>query len=115
HKQQLTKKKKQIKSRMSIFLYFLLLLPLFSIFFKRLSTSKGKLPPGPLGLPIIGNLHQLGKSLHRSFHKLSQNYGPVMFLHFGVVPVVVVSTREAAEEVLKTHDLETCTRPKLTA
>ncbi|WZZ01814.1 hypothetical protein YC2023_074142 [Brassica napus] len=68
-----------------------------------------------MGLPIIGNLHQLGKSLHRSFHKLSQEYGPVMFLRFGVVPVVVFSTKEAAEEVLKTHDLETCTRPKLSA
>lgn len=38
-----------------------------------------------------------------------------MFLRFGVVPVDVFTTREAAEEVLKTHDLETCTRPKLSA
>ncbi|CAF2090320.1 cytochrome P450 71B21 [Brassica rapa] len=100
---------------MSMFLYFFLSMPLLFIFFKRLSNSKGKFPPGPMGLPIIGNLHQLGKSLHRSFHKLSQEYGPVMFLRFGVVPVVVFSTKEAAEEVLKTHDLETCTRPKLSA
>ena len=100
---------------MSIFLYFILLLPLLFIFLKHLSSSKGKLPPGPIGLPLIGNLHQLGKSLHRSFHKLSQKYGPVMFLRFGVVPVVVFSTKEAAKEVLKTHDLETCTRPKLSA
>lgn len=90
-------------------------MPLLLIFLKRFSPSKGKLPPGPIGLPLIGNLHQLGKSLHRSFHKLSQDYGSVMFLRFGVVPVVVFSTREAAEEVLKTHDLETCTRPKLSA
>ncbi|KAL9830134.1 Cytochrome P450 71B21 [Arabidopsis thaliana] len=79
---------------MSIFLCFLLLLPLFLVFYKRLLPSKGKLPPGPIGLPIIGNLHQLGKSLHRSFHKLSQEYGPVMFLRFGVVPVVVFSTKK---------------------
>ncbi|WZZ36135.1 hypothetical protein YC2023_019536 [Brassica napus] len=39
----------------------------------------------------------------------------VVFLRFGVVPVDVFTTREAAEEVLKTHDLETCTRPKLAA
>ncbi|CAA7061631.1 unnamed protein product [Microthlaspi erraticum] len=100
---------------MSIFLSFFLLFPLLLFFLIKLSPSKGKLPPGPLGLPLLGNMHQLGKSLHRSFHKLSQDYGPVMFLRFGVVPVVVFSTREGAEEVLKTHDLETCTRPKLTA
>ena len=36
-----------------------------------------------------------------------------MLLRFGVVPVVVLSSKEAAKEVLKTHDLETCSRPKL--
>ncbi|KFK34580.1 hypothetical protein AALP_AA5G164300 [Arabis alpina] len=98
---------------MSIFLCFLFLSFISLIFFKKLSSSKGKLPPGPIGLPIIGNLHQLGKFLHRSLHKLSLEHGPVMLLRFGVVPVVVLSSKEAAKEVLKTHDLETCTRPKL--
>ncbi|KAG7565514.1 Cytochrome P450 [Arabidopsis suecica] len=97
---------------MSIFLCFLLLLPLSIIFLKKLLPSKGKLPPGPKGLPIIGNLHQLGRFLHKSLHKISQEYGPVMLLHFGVVPVIIVSSKEGAEEVLKTHDLETCSRPK---
>uniref|UniRef100_A0A1J3IM95 Cytochrome P450 71B2 n=1 Tax=Noccaea caerulescens TaxID=107243 RepID=A0A1J3IM95_NOCCA len=36
-----------------------------------------------------------------------------MLLRLGFVPTVVVSSREAAEEVLKTNDLETCSRPKL--
>ncbi|RID46984.1 hypothetical protein BRARA_I03618 [Brassica rapa] len=97
---------------MSIFLCFLLLFPLSLIFIKKLSSSKGKRPPGPMGLPIIGNLHQLGRFLHKSLHKISHEYGPVMSLRFGVVPVVVVSSKEGAEEVLKTHDLETCSRPK---
>lgn len=35
-----------------------------------------------------------------------------MYLHLGLVPVVVISSSEAAEEVLKTHDLECCSRPK---
>ncbi|CAN7060849.1 unnamed protein product [Brassica oleracea var. botrytis] len=97
---------------MSIFLCFLLFFPLSLLFFNKLSSSKGKLPPGPKGLPIIGNLHQLGRFLHKSLHKISQEHGPVMSLRFGVVPVVVVSSKEGAEEVLKTHDLETCSRPK---
>ncbi|XP_010426967.1 PREDICTED: cytochrome P450 71B8-like [Camelina sativa] len=98
---------------MSIFLCFLFLFPLFLINFKKLLPSKRKLPPGPTGLPIIGNLHQVGRLLHRSLHKLSLKHGPVMLLRFGVVPVAVISSKEAAKEVLKTHDLETCTRPKM--
>ncbi|XP_033131615.1 cytochrome P450 71B5 isoform X2 [Brassica rapa] len=97
---------------MSIFICFLLLFPLLLIFSKKLLPSKEKLPPGPTGLPIIGNLHQFGRFLHKSLHKISQEYGPVMLLHFGVVPVIIVSSKEGAEEVLKTHDLETCSRPK---
>ncbi|KAG7565516.1 Cytochrome P450 superfamily [Arabidopsis suecica] len=91
---------------MSIFLGFLFLFPLFLILFKKLLPSKRKLPPGPRGLPIIGNLHHLGRSLHSVFHKLSLEHGPVMLLHFGVVPVVVFSSKETAKEVLKTHDLD---------
>ncbi|ESQ45160.1 hypothetical protein EUTSA_v10010307mg [Eutrema salsugineum] len=97
---------------MSTFLCFLLLFLISLIFFKKLSSTKGKLPPGPKGLPIIGNLHQLGRFLHKSLHKFSQEYGPVMLLRFGVVPVIIISSKEGAEEVLKTHDLETCSRPK---
>ncbi|ESQ43364.1 hypothetical protein EUTSA_v10013339mg [Eutrema salsugineum] len=100
---------------MSIFLYILFIFPILLIFFTNYLPSKRKLPPGPKGLPIIGNLHQLGRLLHSSLHKLSLEHGPVMLLHFGVVPMVVFSSKEAAKEVLKTHDLETCNRPKLVA
>nr|UAK14968.1 cytochrome P450 71B107 [Iberis amara] len=36
-----------------------------------------------------------------------------MLLHFGFIPVTVVSSREAAEEVLRTHDIDCCSRPNL--
>jgi len=38
-----------------------------------------------------------------------------MLLRFGVVPMVVISSKEAAKQVLKSRDLETCSRPKLVA
>ncbi|KAK1370655.1 4-hydroxyphenylacetaldehyde oxime monooxygenase [Heracleum sosnowskyi] len=69
------------------------------------------LPPGPPHLPIIGNLHQLGKLPHVSLYKLSQKYGPVMHLKLGQVPALVVSSPEMAKEVLKVHDTECCNRP----
>ncbi|WVZ13839.1 hypothetical protein V8G54_011405 [Vigna mungo] len=68
-------------------------------------------PPSPPKLPIIGNLHQLGTLAHRTLHSFAQTYGPLMLLHFGKVPVLVVSTAEAAREVMKTHDLVFCNRP----
>nr|QWK52394.1 cytochrome P450 71B28-1 [Isatis tinctoria] len=98
---------------MSVFLCFLFFLPLILIFFlKNLQPSKWNLPPGPPKLPIIGNLHQRGEVHPRNNRKLTQKYGPVVHLRFGFVPMVVISSREAAEEVLKIHDLECCSRPE---
>ncbi|KDP26674.1 hypothetical protein JCGZ_17832 [Jatropha curcas] len=72
-----------------------------------------QLPPGPPKLPILGNLHQLGELLHQSYWKLSKKYGPVMLLQLGNIPNVVISSAEAAREVLKVNDLACCSRPQL--
>nr|ATG29905.1 CYP750C24 [Taxus chinensis] len=74
-----------------------------------------KLPPGPSPLPIIGNLHQLGKLPHRILYDLSKQYGPIMFLRFGSLPCVVVSSSDMAKEFLKTHDLVFANRPSSAA
>ncbi|KAF3498753.1 hypothetical protein DY000_02057778 [Brassica cretica] len=100
---------------MEILLCFLmvsLLTLVSSIFLKKFKNSKFNLPPSPSSLPIIGNLHHLSGLPHRCFHNLSLRYGPVMLLRLGFVPVVVISSSEAAEAVLRTHDLECCSRPK---
>ncbi|XP_050374631.1 cytochrome P450 736A117-like [Argentina anserina] len=74
-------------------------------------------PPSPQKLPIIGNLHQIRSPrfpLHVSLHALSRLHGPLMLLHFGSVPVLVVSSAEGAQQIMKTHDLAFCSRPKST-
>lgn len=49
---------------------------------------------------------------HRSLQSLSKRYGPIMSLQLGNVPTVVVSSPEAAELFLKTHDTVFANRPK---
>ncbi|TYJ14761.1 hypothetical protein E1A91_A10G138900v1 [Gossypium mustelinum] len=78
---------------------------------KLLLRSKLKLPPSPPKLPIIGNLHQIGTLPHRSFRTLSTKYGPLMLLHIGHTPTLVVSSAELAEEMVRNHDIVFSNRP----
>ncbi|XP_042514085.1 cytochrome P450 71A9-like [Macadamia integrifolia] len=96
------------------FFIFLFLLFLF-IFTRKMNGEKkgANLPPGPPKLPIIGNLHQLGYMPHRSFWQLAKQYGPLMHLQLGFAPTLIVSSAKMAEEILKIHDLEFCSRPSL--
>ncbi|KAG5514978.1 hypothetical protein RHGRI_036126 [Rhododendron griersonianum] len=93
----------------AIFLILPILYTLFSLLKPKKNSAKQ--PPSPRKLPIIGNLHQLGEIPHYSLWKLSHKYGPIMLLQLGRVPTLVVSTPELAKEVLRTHDLDCCTRP----
>jgi cytochrome P450 len=99
---------------------FLVLFSLFLIFIlfiihihKSNSTSRtSSTPPGPKPLPIIGNLHQIDPSSpHQSLWQLSKQYGPIMYLHLGYIPTLVISSSKMAKEVLQTHDLKFASRP----
>ncbi|CAL4941173.1 unnamed protein product [Urochloa decumbens] len=71
-----------------------------------------RLPPGPWQLPVIGTLHHLAGQLpHRAMRDLARCHGPVMLLRMGELPTVVVSSREAAREVMKVHDAAFSSRP----
>ncbi|GMN68913.1 hypothetical protein TIFTF001_037966 [Ficus carica] len=96
---------------------FLLLFTILFLLFIHNKSSHGKLnlPPSPRRLPIIGNLHQLGKFPHRSLRALSEKYGPLMLLNLGQVPTLVVSSPDLVAEIVNTHDVIFSSRPKTTA
>ncbi|PKU68247.1 cytochrome P450 81E8-like [Dendrobium catenatum] len=105
----------------SIFFTFLALCIFFTLHLSKLiffSTKNKKernhnLPPSPRSLPIIGHLHLLKKPLHQSLARLSARHGPLLLLHFGCRPALVVSSYSLAEECFTTKDLAFANRPKL--
>ncbi|GAB2274059.1 hypothetical protein Dimus_008829 [Dionaea muscipula] len=64
-----------------------------------------RLPPGPSGLPIVGNLFDLGAKPHQSLAKLAKIHGPIFSLQIGFKTTVVVSSPSAAKEVLRKNDI----------
>ncbi|KAH0739215.1 hypothetical protein KY290_037920 [Solanum tuberosum] len=100
---------------MMLFLLFVAL-PIILIFLlpKAKKGAKNTQPPGPVGQPFIGNLHQFDSlTPHIYFWKLSKKYEKIFSLKLGSTPMVVVSSAKLAKEVLKTQDLVYCSRPSI--
>ncbi|KAL6593835.1 hypothetical protein ACP70R_048736 [Stipagrostis hirtigluma subsp. patula] len=76
--------------------------------------ARPRLPPGPWKLPVIGSMHHLVNVLpHRALRDLAGVHGPIMMLQLGETRLVVVSSKEVARQVLRTHDANFATRPRL--
>uniref|UniRef100_A0A6P3YSE0 cytochrome P450 81E8-like n=1 Tax=Ziziphus jujuba TaxID=326968 RepID=A0A6P3YSE0_ZIZJJ len=82
-------------------------------FFTKAKTPYKNLPPGPPSLPIVGHLYLLKPPVHRTFHRLSQKYGPIFSLWFGSHRVVVVSSATAVHECFTKNDIVLANRPQL--
>ncbi|CAN6312636.1 unnamed protein product [Urochloa humidicola] len=75
------------------------------------SSSHGRLPPGPPGLPILGALPLVGPAPHSGLASLARKYGPIMYLKMGTSGVVVASSPSAARTFLKALDAKYANRP----
>ncbi|KAE8694237.1 putative Cytochrome P450 [Hibiscus syriacus] len=62
------------------------------------------LPPGPPGLPILGNLPFIKPELHRYFRELSETYGPIFKLQLGTKTCIIIDSPSIAKAVLKDQD-----------
>ncbi|KAJ4703400.1 Cytochrome P450 [Melia azedarach] len=93
-------------------LFFLMLVR----YWRKKTQGKRKLPPGPKQLPVIGNLHQLSGGLpHHTVTTLCKKFGPIMNLRLGQIVAVIISSPEAAKEVLKTNEIMFAQRPEVYA
>ncbi|PPD95733.1 hypothetical protein GOBAR_DD07252 [Gossypium barbadense] len=84
---------------------FLLLLRIISRF------PKKTFPPGPKGLPIIGNMMMMEQLTHRGLAKLAQKYGGIFHLKMGYLHMVAISNPEMARQVLQVQDNIFSNRP----
>ncbi|KAK9663979.1 hypothetical protein RND81_14G010900 [Saponaria officinalis] len=82
----------------------LVIVPIITLICRK-NARISRLPPGPRGWPIIGNILDLGTMPHRTLAELGKKYGPVIWLKLGAQKIVVIQTAKAASEFFKHHDL----------
>ncbi|GAM29144.1 hypothetical protein SAMD00019534_123200 [Acytostelium subglobosum LB1] len=58
------------------------------------------MPPGPFPIPILGNIHQLGRMPHKSLKAFSEKYGGLTTFFLGSVPSVLVSDPTLLKELI---------------
>ncbi|KAJ3793699.1 cytochrome P450 [Lentinula aff. detonsa] len=75
--------------------------------------NRKRLPPGPKGLPVLGNVLQLGagSQIWLTFDRWKYKYGPIMYLNMAGQNIVVLNTQAAATELLERRSTIYSDRP----
>ncbi|ESK85932.1 cytochrome p450 [Moniliophthora roreri MCA 2997] len=93
-----------------------LLFPLLAwLLFKALRIGRRErfLPPGPPTVPILGNMHVFPtESPHLKFTEWAHEYGEIYSLKIGSSTIIVISSMEAAKELMDKRSSITSDRPK---
>lgn len=89
----------------------LLVAPLLFVLGLAFIRRKKRFPPGPKGLPIIGNMAMMEQLTHRGLAKLAKQYGGIVHLRMGYLHMFAVSSPDVAREVLQVQDSIFSNRP----
>ncbi|RXW19089.1 hypothetical protein EST38_g6769 [Candolleomyces aberdarensis] len=74
------------------------------------------LPPGPKGLPVVGNLFQLPqKDPWLEYDRLNREYGDLVYLEAVGQPILILGSLERANEILERKSSKYSNRPVLPA
>ncbi|XP_073399245.1 cytochrome P450 2K1-like [Dendrobates tinctorius] len=91
-------------ARADVLVYFSVFIVLFIFWINGIKKSTAKMPPGPMPLPVIGNLHLVDlERPHESLMQLSEKYGEIFTLHFGHKKKVILAGYEIIKEALVTQ------------
>ncbi|XP_023915014.2 cytochrome P450 89A2 [Quercus suber] len=85
-----------------------------SLLFNKVSENHGKLPPGPLRIPILSNFLWLRKpffELELTLRKLHAKYGPIITIYIGFSPAIFVANRSLAHKALIQNSAVSADRP----
>lgn len=90
-----------MKVEEEMLLLYVPILFVFYLVYNEYLRSQAKLKgiPSPPGLPIVGNLHQIRVNASEQYRIWSKKYGPVYQVMLGNVPVVVVNSAKAANDI----------------
>lgn len=85
--------------------FFVAILALF-LWIHRVNLKDRKLPPGPVGLPILGYLPFLDVfHLGKSFKKVGEKFGDVFSLKVGTELAVVLNSYDAIKNAFASEDM----------
>ncbi|CAJ0953262.1 unnamed protein product, partial [Ranitomeya imitator] len=94
----------------SVLVSFVVILFLVNVFKNQKKSIH--FPPGPMPLPIIGNMHVINTlKPQKSFTEMSKKYGPIFTVYLGAQRLVVLCGYDMVKDALVNHAEEFAGRP----